>query len=1685
MSETIFTSDTFTGPVERTFPTDTQPGGATYQEFVAQQTALGTFESLKQDMPSRVQGQFIEYGLAGDKEDINGTPIDMDRYFGIPIFTDDMEGMYEAAKEAYGREQDGSATPEDVALLEKVRDPEGTVSQNILYYSSGHPVLGKGYIDTGTFPKNSLTGEVEGLDVIPESPLGERSFDLVTTERDVAAMRAEDSAKLLSFVRNRSDAPQSDIVQNALVQSIEADIPDILAEGLYVLASASEEGARHYLPRFFHWAGSKTGLYDPMTEEQVAQDLALVRNSSFFANRQEIVNDLIRDQLLETVGEEALREAGYMEKIEVDGVERYKKEFVSQRFAEDFIEEVFDSKSFVSKIGILVAENVTAYNVLKAPFVFAGNAVRLVRRNIDDALGRPSATTVEGVAVPQKFSLMRPAEQLVVATELAAVRGVSAQTAARELAMMGKSPNFWNKWRSGVIADRVGAESAKMAVAAGTASSLERQRTLSTKLRNAQRRGNDQDIAKFSEQLRNERAYQNWRKIQSLVPTARTYGISPVFDTSMAFTQVMAREMMGPIGEAVGAGAFVGMYGIKKAFDLKGGIPIVTPLAAKAAFTSKVAIEDAAAFFFEMKSHAARGYAQGILVNPGLRGLVGAAPEELSQFLSSGQMKRVQDFSTNFFKGMNSDERMMMLDSMDQGFQDVEKVLTAVEDFVSLDQLRELRTALSLNLGQATGLGVFLSLEATRKTGAAGLSPKDVEKFTKKMKTSLNFQFEAERQVGAMTIAIEELDKAILRIEESITAPTPGRLVTAEDSRARLQALDNLKTLAGSFRNAETYGKRTVQKIIEEDKVAADRVITELTLESNKDFLNEAFISGQIDALMEVYGRVDQRYIASREVMPGGAEGIEAQEATAVTSAMVFTGQEVNTALGKLTAAVDQAFKTGRVSQNAEEVARTSNMAVVNLVELARAASKVQVDNAYAKISEDVQIPMAVFGSDMMRFFKSYAAEGESFIKYIDPVRFASFAGAAGEDFIIALQRSARKGMISYFDRVLPQINESMESLGFKFATGGEYADFLKRQIANDDPAFMQANGFRSFEDINDAQLSFYLVDNPGFSAIDASAFELVTNPKDLETLRQGTNALIRNGTEQQKQLGTLLKSEIDKAFDTWGQGANVDTYNAVVVARKTHQLERQRFGKGTFGFKVERLLGEERIADGAVEMGDTARISTLLTPIAKHLTNPTAQSAAQVKGLMDDLIATFAPVTSSMPEQVLKLGADGRYVLPKTEDLAPMAQRVMDEQSFSQLQILMEVMIKNAFYDRSNMKGLREALDAGDIPALTSASMPKRIDAPAAYSNADNPREAYFLDMQQDFVVNVVDEAGNITPKKLFDMDDLIMADRDIVNVVNAVPEYRQAHADLLSVAKTQREVIAGTEELAEEAAKTTLKDISDLPQFSSGQGFVKNVIDSDDPDAFDIFMNRTTSSQKYAALSDDQKKAGMQGLFTEVIKAAGGYSRSTRTVRMFDGQQVPMDSYANPAEVFMLLDDALTEGSQQGRKLRQLADAAGVTEEQLETLHAVFRLSTQVESTSLLAKQSDGSLRQLTKGFTLDNALSKAFNVARGMVSTEYVAAEIALKYAAKSQGKTLDFLLADPRAAGIVRNLLEDETKVTPKEAEYFSRALMKFVAGDLPATLLQQDVGSDEYAEQYWISQGLLFSAEDYLLEQTMP
>ena len=44
----------------------------------------------------------------------------------------------------------------------------------------------------------------------------------------------------------------------------------------------------------------------------------------------------------------------------------------------------------------------------------------------------------------------------------------------------------------------------------------------------------------------------------------------------------------------------------------------------------------------------------------------------------------------------------------------------------------------------------------------------------------------------------------------------------------------------------------------------------------------------------------------------------------------------------------------------------------------------------------------------------------------------------------------------------------------------------------------------------------------------------------------------------------------------------------------------------------------------------------------------------------------------------------------------------------------------------------------------------------------------------------------------KLLDMQDLIMADRQIDVVVNSIPEFRAAHKDLLTIAKNAQDDLA-----------------------------------------------------------------------------------------------------------------------------------------------------------------------------------------------------------------------------------------------------------------------------------------------------
>jgi hypothetical protein len=80
---------------------------------------------------------------------------------------------------------------------------------------------------------------------------------------------------------------------------------------------------------------------------------------------------------------------------------------------------------------------------------------------------------------------------------------------------------------------------------------------------------------------------------------------------------------------------------------------------------------------------------------------------------------------------------------------------------------------------------------------------------------------------------------------------------------------------------------------------------------------------------------------------------------------------------------------------------------------------------------------------------------------------------------------------------------------------------------------------------------------------------------------------------------------------------------------------------------------------------------------------------------------------------------------------------------------------------------------------------------------------------------------------------------------------------------------------------------------------------------------------------------------------------------------------------------------------------------------------------------------------------------------------------------KGRIVSMILKDKRSADIIYNVLSDETRVAESDALYLAQSVMKFIAGDLARAGVNFDeaVVTDEYIENYWKQQGVVFDFEE--------
>jgi hypothetical protein len=317
------------------------------------------------------------------------------------------------------------------------------------------------------------------------------------------------------------------------------------------------------------------------------------------------------------------------------------------------------------------------------------------------------------------------------------------------------------------------------------------------------------------------------------------------------------------------------------------------------------------------------------------------------------------------------------------------------------------------------------------------------------------------------------------------------------------------------------------------------------------------------------------------------------------------------------------------------------------------------------------------------------------------------------------------------------------------------------------------------------------------------------------------------------------------------------------------------------------------------------------------------------------------------------------------------------------------------------------------------------------------------------------------VNVKDVFDIDNQVM------NTAMASKKFEQEHANFFELMSKQKEEVNLSLNQLEKTGGDFYKRTALYKDNMTGDTFYSTVLSSGNPVMLENYISDLDGLVLKGDITLAQKQQALKATFVSTLNAAGGKGKATSTLKFYNGQDRTVLTFAHPEEAL----DLLTGNSMASTNFKQLAYEAGITDDQLKTYEAMFRQGVRIDPSSVIAKaQKAGRIDAGTQtGFSLTNTLSKGFNLARGLVSKEYVAADYAIRYAALSNNAIMNAVMNDTKFASIVNNLINAPERLIEGDGFYFAKVLSSFIVTDLKQLGITHENGYNKKA--YWESKGV--------------
>ncbi len=326
---------------------------------------------------------------------------------------------------------------------------------------------------------------------------------------------------------------------------------------------------------------------------------------------------------------------------------------------------------------------------------------------------------------------------------------------------------------------------------------------------------------------------------------------------------------------------------------------------------------------------------------------------------------------------------------------------------------------------------------------------------------------------------------------------------------------------------------------------------------------------------------------------------------------------------------------------------------------------------------------------------------------------------------------------------------------------------------------------------------------------------------------------------------------------------------------------------------------------------------------------------------------------------------------------------------------------------------------------------------------------------LSKEFNIKVIGEDGKEGERVVADLVGLVTEEQDIVKLVSRGGRFYDKGQKAVTRLKTEINNVSklakerGRQEAAAQQKLLSITKLTDSGQFYNeyirGFGDVETLRENfmkamkADPAMQDVDLNTLFDTAMYNIAYQGILQVGAYGPTAKIA------TRRARDEGLL-GEAITVSEFGNIVGAIAELENP--------NVIRNLQKV--MPREQIKSIENILRYTANQETIRIVGDAA-------AKGMSVNEAISRAYNIARGMVSPAYIATEVTLRLAQKNNSDALLLALQNKDAAKIMEKMLKTPKLMTKSELDPFDTLLLTFVATDIVRKGQQE--ATEAYFTQY--------------------